>query len=130
MTALAIPPANRNRGCAACDLDTVFTRSNDIDMDRESVIARIGSLETRLRAFGVAALYLYGSHARDDARPDSDIDVLVDIVPGTRRDLHTAMGPQIALEKAFPGVEIGCSTREGLHPLYRPHIERTLVRVF
>lgn len=112
------------------ELDTNTAKVYDFRMNRESVVARIESLETRLRAFGVAALYLYGSHARDEARPGSDIDVLVDIVPGTRRDLRTTMGPQIALEEAFPGIDIGCSTREGLHPLYRPHIERTLVRVF
>jgi predicted nucleotidyltransferase len=78
----------------------------------------------------VAALYLYGSYARDEARPDSDLDVLIDLEPGPPRGLREFMAPQLTLEAAFPGVEIGCSTRDGLHPLYRPHIEPTLVRVF
>jgi len=99
-------------------------------MDRDSVIIRLKSLEARLRAFGVVALYLYGSYGRDEARPDSDIDVLVELEPGPPRGLREFMAPQLALEEAFPGVEIGCSTRDGLHPLYRPHIEPTLVRVF
>ncbi len=50
-------------------------------MRRDEVIARLKETEPALRAFGVAALYLFGSHARGDGRPDSDIDVFVDPAP-------------------------------------------------
>ncbi len=100
-------------------------------MDRETVITRLKSLEQKLRSVGVAALYLYGSYSRNEAKPDSDIDVLVDLAPEGLPDRPWGfMAPQVALEEAFPGIEIGCSTRDGLHPLYRPYIEPTLVRVF
>ena len=33
------------------------------------------------REFGVKGLYVFGSVARGDSRPDSDIDILVDMPP-------------------------------------------------
>jgi hypothetical protein len=99
-------------------------------MDRETVIARLKALEQKLRAMGVAALYLYGSYARDEAKPDSDIDVVADFEDGRGKNLSEFMAPYSALEAAFPGVEIGYSDSDSLHPLYRPHIEPTLVQVF
>jgi predicted nucleotidyltransferase len=47
-------------------------------MRRDDVIAKLKEAETALRARGASALYLFGSHARDEARPDSDIDVFID----------------------------------------------------
>ena len=51
-------------------------------MRRDDVIAKLKQTEPALRGFGVAALYLFGSHARDEASPDSDVDVFVDVAPG------------------------------------------------
>jgi predicted nucleotidyltransferase len=47
-------------------------------MRRDDVIARLKETEPALRAFGIAGLYLFGSHALDKAQPDSDVDVFVD----------------------------------------------------
>jgi uncharacterized protein with HEPN domain len=54
-----------------------------------------------LRGFGVAALYLFGSHARDEASPDSDVDVFVDVAPGAAFGLRPYMGAFRVLEDAF-----------------------------
>jgi uncharacterized protein len=99
-------------------------------MDRATVIDRLKSLESRLKARGVASLYLYGSHACDNARDDSDIDLLADFAEGQRPDFSRFMDVYLDLEGAFPGREVGFSTREGLVPLYRPLIEQSAVRVF
>jgi predicted nucleotidyltransferase len=99
-------------------------------MNRADVIARLKTAEPALRAGGVAALYLYGSYARDEAREDSDIDVLVELDEGTDPGLIGYMAPHIYLEEAFPEAEIGYSTQEGLEPLYRPFIERSAIRIF
>jgi predicted nucleotidyltransferase len=45
-------------------------------MDREQVIALLRGHESELRAAGVIRLSLFGSTARGDHRPDSDIDLL------------------------------------------------------
>ena len=44
-------------------------------MTRAEVVAKLKAVEPALRAHGVAALYLFGSYARDEAGPDSDLDV-------------------------------------------------------
>ena len=37
----------------------------------------IGTMRSFYDAFPVEAVYVFGSHARGDSRPDSDVDVLV-----------------------------------------------------
>ncbi len=46
-------------------------------MDREHVIARLRTLEPELKAAGVLSASLFGSVARGDHRPDSDVDIAV-----------------------------------------------------
>lgn len=99
-------------------------------MNRSDVIARLKAAEPELRARGVAALYLYGSYARDEARPDSDIDVLVDFAPGSGQGLSGFLAPMEAIEEQFPGTEIGYSTRDSIVPIYLPHIVESAIRVF
>jgi uncharacterized protein len=99
-------------------------------MTRESVLTILRQLEPRLRSYGVAALYLYGSYARDEAAPDSDINILVDFADGKDNDFSTYMAPYRALEESFPDTEIGYGTRENIVRRYRPHIEQSAVRVF
>ena len=45
-------------------------------MKRDDVIAALRAHEPELRAAGVVRLLLFGSTARDEARVDSDIDLL------------------------------------------------------
>lgn len=47
-------------------------------MDRDTAIAALRAHETELRQLGVQHLYLFGSTARGEARPDSDIDLFFD----------------------------------------------------
>ena len=99
-------------------------------MTRNEIIIRLRSVEPQLRSSGVAALYLFGSHARGEAGPKSDVDVFVDPVDESAFSLDDFSVTYDALEGALPGIEIGYSTRDGLVPVYRPHIERDAIRVF
>lgn len=100
-------------------------------MRRDDVIARLKQTEPALRAFGVGALYLFGSHARDEASQQSDIDVFVDPAPGEEFGFIPFMEAYEALQEAFDRrVEIGYSTREGLSPYIRKDVESEAVRVF
>jgi uncharacterized protein len=45
-------------------------------MRRSEVIARLKEAEPAIRALGGQALYLFGSHAREEAVANSGIDVL------------------------------------------------------
>jgi predicted nucleotidyltransferase len=82
-----------------------------------------------LRAFGVAALYLFGSHARDEAQPDSDVDVFIDPVSDRSFGFLPFMDAYETLQKAV-GENVDYGTRVGLHPLLRSQIEREAIRIF
>mgnify|MGYP003675362024 CR=1 FL=1 len=47
-------------------------------MRKAEAITRLKPFERRLRARGINALYLFGSTARDEASPASDLDLLYD----------------------------------------------------
>ena len=53
-------------------------------MDRQEILAKLRENEAALRARGVSHGALFGSHARDDARADSDIDIMVEFDPAAR----------------------------------------------
>ena len=99
-------------------------------MHRHEVIARLKDAEPALRAFGVAALYLFGSHARDEAQADSDIDVFVDPASSQEFGFIPYMDAYRTIQDAVGGGVIGYSTREGLSPHVRADIERQAIRVF
>jgi predicted nucleotidyltransferase len=99
-------------------------------MNRAEVITRLKAIEPALRAHGVGALYLFGSYARDEARGDSDVDVFVDPDNESFYRFTHYMGAYEALQQAFPGIEVGYSSRDGLVQFYRPDIENEAIRVF
>jgi hypothetical protein len=58
----------------------------------ERVIATLRAHAAELRAAGVRTLSLFGSVARGDAGPDSDIDLLAEFDPAARMDLIRLAG--------------------------------------
>jgi uncharacterized protein len=100
-------------------------------MRRDEVIAKLKEAEPVLRGFGIAALYLFGSHARDDAGFDSDVDVFVDPAPDRDFGVLPFMDAYETIQQAFgKAVEIGYSTRTGLSPYIVEDVEREAVRIF
>ena len=101
------------------------------DMRRHEVIQKLRQTEPALRGFGVAALYLFGSYARDEAKSDSDVDVFVDPVPEREFGFLPFMDAYQTIQDAFgDAVEIGYSTRTGLSPYILRDVEREAVRIF
>lgn len=96
-------------------------------MDRDAVIATLRAHEAEIRALGVDALYLYGSVARGEAVPQSDVDFFCEY---SRSDfsLLTLIGVRDRLARWLDRA-VDLSTRDGLHPYLRPRILRTAVRV-
>jgi predicted nucleotidyltransferase len=99
-------------------------------MNRAEVSAKLKTVEPALRAHGVAALYLFGSFARDEAGPDSDLDVFVDKAPGRKFGFDELMGSYHALCDALPGIEISYGTRAGLSKYVKNEVEQQAVRIF
>jgi uncharacterized protein len=53
-------------------------------MDRQEIIARLRENEATLRERGVRHAALFGSCARGEERPDSDVDIMIEIDPAAR----------------------------------------------
>lgn len=98
-------------------------------MRRDEIIARLKDAEPKLRASGVAALYLFGSHARDEARADSDVDVFIDKDRSRPFGFDEFMDVYLLLQDRL-GENVDYGTRESLHPVLRTGIEQEAVRVF
>ena len=98
-------------------------------MRRDEVLARLKLAEPAIRALGADALYLFGSHARDEAGPNSDVDIFIDKNPSRAFGLDEFMGVYFKLQEVL-GVAVGYTTRDGIVEFYRPDIEREAIRVF
>jgi predicted nucleotidyltransferase len=98
-------------------------------MNRDVAIAEIAARADALKRRGVIAAYLFGSTARGDARPDSDLDVFIDIAPDAKFSLLDLAGVHRVLNEEI-GRRVDVMTRESLHPKLRAAIEREAVRVF
>lgn len=95
-------------------------------MRRDEVIALLQAHRAEIDAFGVKSLALFGSVARDEARPDSDVDVLVEFDGPTTFDAYT--GLLIYLEGLL-GTPVDLATPKMLKPRIVPNVERDSLRV-
>lgn len=97
-------------------------------MRRDEIIHLLRQHADAIRALGAASLYLYGSHARDEAKPDSDVDLFFD------RDRSKTFGMMELTELKFLledilETEVDVATRTGLHPVLKSEIEASAIRV-
>lgn len=97
-------------------------------MEREAAVERLRAGERELRGQGVAALYLFGSTARGEARPESDVDLFFDY-DDPRFSLVELVRVADAIESLL-GVPVDVTTRDSLHPALRQRIEAAAVQVF
>jgi len=96
-------------------------------MQREVALAILRDHADELKSsYDVRTLSLFGSVARDEARPESDVDVLVEFVGAPTFSGY--MDLKFRLEELF-GRRVDLVTVGGLRPRVRPYVERDLIRV-
>jgi len=98
-------------------------------MDRDQVIATLRTHEPELRRRGVLHAALFGSLARGEAKPASDIDILVEIEPEALVGAFEYVSITQYLADLFPG-RVDVANRRTLKPLVRPSAERDAVYAF
>jgi uncharacterized protein len=95
-------------------------------MKRDEVIAILRQHEQPLNRFGVISLAIFGSVARDEAQPESDIDILVEFVEPPTFDRY--MDLKFYLEDCL-GQTVDLVSYKMLKPQIRDIIEKEAVHV-
>jgi hypothetical protein len=96
-------------------------------VDTDRILAILRSHAPELQAAGLAHLRLFGSVARGEATPHSDIDLLADFDPSARISLLTLSGLQIRLSDLL-GAEVDLSSSAWLKdPVRAPPTRRQSV---
>ena len=96
--------------------------------ERERVVGLLRARSGALRAQGVRGLALFGSVARGEARPDSDVDLLVELDQDTKLGFRV-VGLQDDLRRLL-GRDVGLTFAGQLRPEFRARIAPDLVPVF
>ena len=98
-------------------------------MTRAEALAALRAAEPELRAMGVVSLSLFGSTARDEAGPDSDVDVVARLDDDRVR---TLLDQARVTDRfgALLGVKVDLVSEGGIKPRFRARVEREQVHVF
>lgn len=96
---------------------------------KDVVLAALRAQKPALRVHGVAAMYLFGSVTRGEARPGSDVDVLIDLNPRRRTGLLDLAAIKRLLDDAI-GHPVDVVTREGLAKELKAKVSTEAERVF
>jgi predicted nucleotidyltransferase len=97
-------------------------------MTKDEAIAKLREHEADLKNMGVTSLYLFGSTARGEARPESDVDLFFDYEKGTL-SLFDVMDIEEAASEIL-GCKVDATTRDSINRYIRPYAEEDAVMVF
>jgi len=93
---------------------------------REEILNLLSENKTQLKnSFKVSRLALFGSYARGDQQPGSDVDILVDVDPSVGLEF-VLLAEQIEQLIGLP-VELVC--RRAIKPSHMKYIEPDLIYV-
>lgn len=95
-------------------------------MRRNEILEILHEHKTQLKQFGVKSLALFGSFARDEAREDSDVDMLVEFE--TPPTFSAYMDLKFYLEDLL-GRPVDLGTPDTLKPRIRARVLQEAIRV-
>jgi uncharacterized protein len=88
-------------------------------MNKADALETLKRSEPALRARGVRRVAVFGSVARGDNRPDSDIDIMVEIDPEAHITVFDYADLKDYIASLFDG-PVDVVNRDGLKPYVRP----------
>ena len=98
-------------------------------MRRDEIIEKLRERQADLRAQGVAHAALFGSVARGDDSPDSDIDILVDLDPAIVVTVFDYAGVKEFIAGMFDR-PVDVVSRESLKPRVQPKATADAIYAF
>ena len=98
-------------------------------MNGQEIITRLRENESSLRARGVSHAALFGSRARGDNRPDSDIDIMIEVDPSVPIGVYEYVALKHYIAELFDG-PVDVVIRDGLKPYVRPAATTDAVYAF
>jgi predicted nucleotidyltransferase len=98
-------------------------------MSRDDIIATLRSHEAELRRLGVVRLSLFGSVARGEAGPESDIDIAAFFDPAARLSGFDIAGVEARLSEIL-GREVDLLEEPARRPSLKRALERDRVDAF
>jgi uncharacterized protein with HEPN domain/predicted nucleotidyltransferase len=98
-------------------------------LTRDEAMRLLKAHEAEIRAQGVTRLAVFGSTARNEARPDSDVDLLVDIDWRRKFSLFDWAGLELFMRDLL-GREVEVAMRRSLKPFVKDAILAESVEVF
>lgn len=98
-------------------------------MTRDDALAILRAHQDELRQRGVTHAALFGSLARGEAGPDSDVDVLIEVDPAARIGLWGLAGITSFIEGLFD-TPVDVSRRNALRAHVMPSVERDAIYAF
>jgi predicted nucleotidyltransferase len=98
-------------------------------MNKDDVIARLRSHEAELKRAGVLRLSVFGSVARGEAKPDSDVDLNAQLDRTKRISLFEAVAIENRLSEIL-GVKADLSIQGTLKPDIQEQFDREAVVAF
>jgi predicted nucleotidyltransferase len=98
-------------------------------MKRDQIIATLKAAEPELRKRGIRHAALFGSVARGEERPDSDIDILIEFEPGEEGSIFDYVRLKEYVAGLFEG-PVDVINRDALKPHLRAPAARDTVYAF
>lgn len=94
-------------------------------MDKSTVLSKLRKIKPELEEkYGLKELALFGSYSRDEQKPDSDIDLIVDFKEVNVDNFFNCI---FELEDTFPEKKVQVVTRGGIKPKYFEAIKPDLI---
>lgn len=111
---------------SAAGLAFFLLYNSSMTRTRRTVITRIRKHRAQLTKLGVKSLSLFGSVARREERPDSDVDILVEFKGKATFDRY--MDTKFYLEDLL-GCKVDLVAPKAIKPRMKPFIMKDLVHV-
>jgi predicted nucleotidyltransferase len=99
------------------------------ELSRDDIIAKLRPLEAELRKRGITSLAIFGSRSRGDARPDSDLDVLVEVDDNLAFSLLDLIHVERVIADAV-GYETHAEMKRSIEPRFAERIADDVSQVF